>query len=145
MKTMEVKEITKVDDRLLAGIEKLLPQLSPRLTAADRTTLCRMIANPCARLFVVEGDEGLLGMLSLVWYDVPSGRKAWIEDVVTDERSRGRGVGRCLVRHAVEYAARIGARKVMLTSSPHRQAAHALYLSENFEAAATTVFARKNE
>ncbi len=34
------------------------------------------------------------GMLSLAWYDVPSGRCAWIEDVVVDAAARGRGAGR---------------------------------------------------
>ena len=34
---------------------------------------------------------GVVGVLALTWYDVPSGRKAWIEDVVVDAAARGLG------------------------------------------------------
>ena len=84
-------------------------------------------------------------MLTLAWYDAPSGRKAWIEDVVVDGAARGCGAGDALVRAAVEHAARIGAGKVMLTSNPAREAARALYRTVGFEEVETTVFAFKTD
>ena len=75
----------------------------------------------------------------------PSGRKAWIEDVVVDGAARGCGAGDALVRAAVEHAARIGAGKVMLTSNPAREAARALYRKVGFEEVETTVFAFKTD
>ena len=84
-------------------------------------------------------------MLTLVWYDAPSGRKAWIEDVVVDGAARGCGAGDALVRAAVAHAARIGAGKVMLTSNPAREAARALYRKVGFEEVETTVFAFKTD
>lgn len=69
----------------------------------------------------------IAGVLTLVWYDVPSGRKAWVEDVVVDAAARGCGAGEALVKAGTEHAARIGAAKVMLTSNPAREAARALY------------------
>ena len=84
-------------------------------------------------------------MLTLVWYDVPSGRKAWIEDVVVDAEARGMGAGRALVAAALEHAGVIGAGKVLLTSNPAREAARALYRKMGFEEAATTVFAIKTD
>ncbi len=83
--------------------------------------------------------------LTLAWYDAPSGRKAWIEDVVVDGAARGCGAGDALVRAAVEHAARIGAGKVMLTSNPAREAARALYRKVGFEEVETTVFAFKTD
>ena len=85
------------------------------------------------------------GLLTLVWYDVPSGRKAWIEDVVVDAEVRGTGAGRALVAAALEHAAVVGAGEVLLTSNPAREAARALYRKMGFEEAATTVFAIKTD
>ena len=75
-----------------------------------------------------------------MWYDVPSGRKGWIEDVVVDASARGAGVGEALVRAALERAAREGVERVMLTSRPARRAARALYRKVGFEEAETSVF-----
>ena len=80
-----------------------------------------------------------------MWYDVPSGRKAWIEDVVVDAEVRGTGEGRALVAAALEHAAVVGAGEVLLTSNPAREAARALYRKMGFEEAATTVFAIKTD
>lgn len=88
---------------------------------------------------------GSPGVLTLVWYDVPSGRKAWVEDVVVDAAARGCGAGEALVKAGTEHAARIGAAKVMLTSNPAREAARALYRKIGFEEAGTTVFVFKTD
>jgi ribosomal protein S18 acetylase RimI-like enzyme len=90
-------------------------------------------------------DAWIAGVLTLVWYDVPSGRKAWVEDVVVDAAARGCGAGEALVKAATEHAARIGAAKVMLTSNPAREAARGLYRKIGFEEAGTTVFVFKTD
>lgn len=71
-------------------------------------------------MFAAWRDGAAVGALTLVWYDVPSGRKGWIEDVVVDASARGAGVGEALVRAALERAAREGIERVMLTSRPAR-------------------------
>ena len=74
------------------------------------------------------GEDGrIVGLLSVALYDVPSGRKAWIEDVVVDAATRGRGIGEALVREALALACREGVARVMLTSNATRRAAHRLY------------------
>ena len=82
----------------------------------------------------------IVGVLTLVWYDAPSGRKAWIEDVVVDSAARGCGAGRALVEAAQCLAREIGADRLMLTSNPRRTAARALYRKCGFNEAETTVF-----
>ena len=126
--TVEIRRITQVSDALEEAFARLMPQLSPRLGAPSR-----------------EAGERIVGVLMLAWYDAPSGRKAWIEDVVVDGAARGCGAGDALVRAAVEHAARIGAGKVMLTSNPAREAARALYRKVGFEEVETTVFAFKTD
>lgn len=66
-------------------------------------------------------------MLTLIVFRIPTGVRAWIEDVVVDETARGRGVGEALSQEAVRRALALGARTVELTSRPSREAANRLY------------------
>ena len=138
---LEVRQVTEVTDSLLEAFGRLMPQLSPRLEAPSGERLRAVAANPSAALFTAESGGAVVGALTLVWYDVPSGRKAWIEDVVVDAAVRGFGAGEALVRAAQAHAAAVGAGKVMLTSNPSRGAARRLYAKMGFKEAETTVFA----
>jgi N-acetylglutamate synthase-like GNAT family acetyltransferase len=73
-------------------------------------------------------DSGrIVGMLTLVVFRIPTGVRAWIEDVVVDETVRGRGVGEALSQEAIRRAVGLGARTVELTSRPSGEAANRLY------------------
>ena len=97
---LEVRQVTEVTDSLLEAFGRLMPQLSPRLEAPSGERLRAVAANPSAALFTAESGGAVVGALTLVWYDVPSGRKAWIEDVVVDAAARGFGAGEALVAGA---------------------------------------------
>ena len=131
--TVEIRRITQVSDALEEAFARLMPQLSPRLGAPSREELRRVAGSETGELLAAVAGERIVGVLTLAWYDAPSGRKAWIEDVVVDGAARGCG------------AARIGAGKVMLTSNPAREAARALYRKVGFEEVETTVFAFKTD
>lgn len=137
---LEVRQVTEVTDSLLEAFGRLMPQLSPRLEAPSGERLRAVAANPSAALFTAESGGAVVGALTLVWYDVPSGRKAWIEDVVVDAAARGCGAGHALVEAAQGLAREIGAERLMLTSNPRRTAARALYRKCGFNEAETTVF-----
>lgn len=143
--TVEIRRITQVSDALEEAFARLMPQLSPRLGAPSREVLRRVAGSETGELLAAVAGERIVGVLTLAWYDAPSGRKAWIEDVVVDGAARGCGAGDALVRAAVAHAARIGAGKVMLTSNPAREAARALYRKVGFEEVETTVFAFKTD
>ena len=134
--TVEIRRITQVSDALEEAFARLMPQLSP---------LRRVAGSETGALLAAVAGERIVGVLMLAWYCAPSGRKAWIEDVVVDGAARGCGAGDALVRAAVEHAARIGAGKVMLTSNPSRGAARRLYAKMGFKEAETTVFACKTD
>ncbi len=138
-----IKRQTEPSEALSEAFAHLMPQLSPRLGAPGKEAVERLLKSPSAALFTAEEGERILGMLTLVCYDVPSGRKAWIEDVVVDEAARGRGIGRSLVEAALTCAGEQGVEKLMLTSSERRKAAHALYRRMGFEVAETTLFVHK--
>jgi len=79
-------------------------------------------------------------MMTLVVFRIPTGVRAWIEDVVVDEAARGRGVGEALNRVAIQRAHDAGARTVDLTSRPSREAANRLYSRLGFEQRDTNVY-----
>lgn len=141
--TVRIRRVGSVTPTLQRGMARLLPQLSDRLPVPDSDRLQTIVASPSSALFVAERGDSVVGMLTLAWYDVPSGRKAWVEDVVVDAAERGTGVGAGLVDAALDHAARLGASRVMLTSSPAREAAHRLYGRKGFTRAETTVFVRR--
>jgi ribosomal protein S18 acetylase RimI-like enzyme len=89
---------------------------------------------------VGERDGPIVGMLTLVTFRLPTGVRAWIEDVVVDTGSRGRGVGEALTQAAIELAADRGAQTVDLTSRPSREAANRLYRRMGFEQRETNVY-----
>ena len=91
-------------------------------------------------LFLARIDGRILGSLTLAFYRIPTGLKAWIEDVVVDADARGHGVGAELSLAAVAEAKARGAKDVNLTSRPSREAANRLYPRIGFEARDTSVF-----
>lgn len=125
--TVEIRRITEVSDALEEAFARLMPQLSPRLGAPSREELRRVAGSETGELLAAVAGERIVGVLTLAWYDAPSGRKAWIEDVVVDAAARGRGIGEALVREALALARREGVARMMLTSNATRRAAHRLY------------------
>src|SRR5690606_33818054 len=90
-------------------------------------------ACPTNTLIVAWGGDRLVGALTLVVFPIPTGVRAWIEDVVVDVAARGHGVGARLTEEAVDRARAAGARTVDLTSRPDRAAANRLYERAGFE------------
>jgi ribosomal protein S18 acetylase RimI-like enzyme len=91
-------------------------------------------------LFIARVDGRIVGSLTLAVFRIPTGIRAWIEDVVVDESARGHGVGEALNRAALAEAKRRGAKTVDLTSRPSREAANRLYLRIGFVARETNVY-----
>jgi ribosomal protein S18 acetylase RimI-like enzyme len=135
-----VRVAASADTDLVEAVQTLLPQLTSSAPPATAEQLQRIIDDPATTLFVAEDDGTIVGTLTLAAFEVPSGRRAIIEDVVTDEEARGKGVASALVQAALAHAALIGSRTVDLTSRPSRQAANRLYLKLGFEQRDTNVY-----
>ena len=141
---MRIYKVTTTSEHLTKGLEILLPQLSSSAQMPTTEYLENMLLNEHVHLFVAEHNSAIVGMLTLAIVDIPTGRKAWIEDVVVDSESRGLNIGFSLVEKAKEYASLLGVKKIYLTSNPSRKAAHALYHKCGFEEYNTTVFRVKS-
>ena len=138
--TVTVVEAKDVDQRLLDAFERLTPQLSSSGIVPGQDVLTEIVTSPATVLLMAEDDGDYVGSLTLVLFRIPTGMRAWIEDVVVDEAARGKGVGSALNLAAIERAQRVGARSVDLTSRPSRQAANRLYQRLGFEPRDTNVY-----
>jgi ribosomal protein S18 acetylase RimI-like enzyme len=136
-----VEEATAVTDEVVAAFARLVPQLSRSSPAPGAGELDEIIASPATILLLARSDDGtVVGSLTLALFRIPTGLRAWIEDVVVDEAARGAGVGAALSREALRRAAEAGARTVDLTSRPSREAANRLYRRLGFQARETNVY-----
>lgn len=138
-----VQECATVDDELVAVMASLIPQLSSSSPPPTREELEAIVASDATHLLVaLEGSASgpILGSMTLVVFRIPTGVRAWIEDVVVDTAARGKGVGEALNRAALELAARRGAKTVDLTSRPSREAANRLYRRIGFVERETNVY-----
>lgn len=136
-----VHEAEAVTDDLVEALARLLPQLSRSAPSISRAELAEVVTSPATALLVAsDGSGSIVGILTLVVFRIPTGVRAWIEDVVVDDGSRGRGVGEALVRAGLERARRAGARTVDLTSRPSREAANRLYRKVGFVERDTNVY-----
>ena len=125
---------------LLASINRLLPQLSSTARPLTVVDLDALLGSDSVSLLVATDAWKVVGILTLVIFPIPTGVRAWIEDVVVDEGARGSGVGEALCVRAFDIARTSGARTIDLTSRPSREAASALYLKLGFEVRETNVF-----
>ncbi len=137
---ISVRVAASVDVDLVAAVTALVRQLSRSAPPPTHEQLARIVADPDTTLFVAEDDGRIVGTLTLAAFEVPTGRRAWIEDVVTDGAARGMGVASALVDAALAHAASIGTRTVDLTSRPEREDANRLYVKLGFEQRTTNVY-----
>ena len=133
----EVKETRK---DLLESINRLLPQLSSTAKALTYEEFGQIVGSDNSSLYLVSVDGHIAGMCTLATYQIPTGRRAWIEDVVVDKEYRGMKLGRMLIEKAIEEVRKEGDCTMMLTSRPSRVAANALYQSEGFKRKETNVY-----
>ena len=142
---IEIEAVAAVDGEIMEGLERLVPQLSSSAAVPDAAYVGEIVASPCTTLLVARDPAHggqIVGSLTLAVFRIPTGVRAWIEDVVVDSTARGKGVGEALSREALRIAASRGARTVELTSRPSREAANRLYKRLGFQIRETNVYRR---
>lgn len=142
---IEVRSVTEVDNDLVNAFERLTPQLSSSAPPPTSGELAAIVKSDSTVLLIAldsdqTGSDAILGSMTLVVFRIPTGVRAWIEDVVVDTAARGQGVGEALNRHALAIAWERGARTVDLTSRPTREAANRLYQRIGFAKRETNVY-----
>lgn len=128
----------------LEGILELMRDLHDEAPPPHPLELWReILSNSSLRHYVVEKDGQLLGTCHLVIVpNMTRGGKpyAWIENVVTRQGYRNMGIGKRLLRHAIEDAWRLGCYKVMLMTGRTSEEVLRFYESAGFESGVKTAF-----
>lgn len=131
----------EVTGELVDAFARLTPQLSRSNPAPGQAALAEIVESPTTDLFVARSADGaIVGTSTLAVFRIPTGLRAWIEDVVVDDAAAGQGIGGQLTRAMVERARQRGCVTVDLTSRPSRAAANRLYQREGFEQRDTNVY-----
>lgn len=141
MAAYTIELVAQFDSALIAPIADMLAQLTAREYPFGEQELRAIIEDSASQLFIMRDDERIIGMLTLGHYTSPTGRKVWVEDVVVSAEYRGKGLGRRLINHAIEYCREnLSPCTLMLTSNPARVAANELYRTSGFEPKQTNVY-----
>ena len=138
--TVDVLIAKRVDNDLVEAFQRLIPQLSKSNPAPTNEQLESIVASDSSHILLAKVDGVIVGSLTLVIFHIPTGIRAWIEDVVVDGDARGKGVGEALNKFALAEARRRGVTTVDLTSRPAREAANRLYQRLGFKVRETNVY-----
>jgi len=91
---------------------------------------------PSLRVFVALIDSTIVGTYELLIMDnlAKRGRRSGVvEDVAVHPQRQGQGVGRAMMKHALEQCRLANCYKVTLSSNLNREEAHRFYESLGFE------------
>lgn len=131
---------TESTDELVHAMAVLIPQLSQSNPPPSQADLKAIISSEASVLFVARVNGKIAGALTLATFRIPTGVRAWIEDVVVDADARGHGVGEALSMAAIAEARSRGAITVELTSRPSREVANRLYQRIGFVQRDTNIY-----
>lgn len=138
---MQIIEITQYSLALQNALTGFLEELTNREMVLEENFLRDLIESPNSHLFcAVDTDGNYVGTVTVGIYLSPTGKKAWVEDVVVSEQQRGLGIGKALTEHAITFARQQQVQSLMLTSNPTRVAANQLYRKLGFEQRTTNVY-----
>jgi ribosomal protein S18 acetylase RimI-like enzyme len=135
-----IEELSEVTDEVVEAFARLLPQLSTSAAPLDAAALRDVVSSPAVTVLLAMSEGAIVGTTSLVVFRIPTGVRAWIEDVIVDSAAGHQGIGKALVREAVDRAQKAGARSVDLTTRPSRVAAGNLYEKVGFAQRDTRVY-----
>jgi ribosomal protein S18 acetylase RimI-like enzyme len=138
--TIGVEILDEVTDEVVEAFGRLIPQLSSSAKPLDAEAIAALAASPAVIVLLARSNGQIAGSLSLVIFRIPTGLRAWIEDVVVDEAARGQGIGALLTREALRLAKEAGVRTVDLSTRPSRVAAGRLYEREGFKQRDTRMY-----
>ena len=121
-----------IEPAWLARSEAVHRQLRQRLPENYVDHLKRVFTFGARMTIAIEG-QNVIGITVWRWYeDTHDSIKFYVDDLVTDEAHRSRGVGSALLARMADKARQCGATNLVLDSGTHRHLAHKLYFREGF-------------
>lgn len=134
---LQIREATQDDlPRVLEVYRKAGLDTDGSLTAREASEIMKsMHAYPNYKLFVSEEDSQIVGTFALLIMDnlAHKGAKSGVvEDVAVLPSLQGKGIGKRMMRFALNRCKDYGCYKMMLSSNESRTAAHKFYESLGF-------------
>ncbi|MCX7167692.1 MAG: GNAT family N-acetyltransferase [Rhodocyclales bacterium] len=119
-----------VESKWLARAEPVHRQLRTGLPA-DYAGRLRAVFGNGARMSVATEESAVRGVaLWRVIENTYEGRRLYVDDLVTDEAHRSRGIGRTLLQHLERHARELQCDVLALDSGTQRTDAHRFYFRE---------------
>jgi ribosomal protein S18 acetylase RimI-like enzyme len=138
---MKIVRIKRFNIRVFEAVLSLVQQLASDAELPSKEYFKSILASENVHFFTGRLDDNrIVAMFTIGTYNIPTGTKVWIEDVVVDESQRGKGIGEEIMLFAIDYSKSLGARSVSLTSRPSRIAANRLYKKLGFVQYETNVY-----
>ncbi len=138
--TISVLTPRKMTNSTQKELNDLLQELRPDGQRVSLVRWRKIAGQENLRVFALYSEGNIIGIATLRWHELASGRAAILEDVVVASRVRGRGFGERLMRRVLEWARQHGVRYIDLTSRPDREAANALYRKLGWKMRTTNVY-----
>jgi GNAT superfamily N-acetyltransferase len=103
-------------------------------TETLRAAVLGLLTDPTRGAVLVAYDPDAIGIavLAYTWTLEHGGRVAWLDELFVEPNHRGRGVGRAILRRALEIAAAAACRAVDLEVDVKHERAEHLYEREGF-------------
>ena len=140
---MEIDILTKT--KLNPNVQKQVSDLFQQLGGNKKQISLTEVLdekNQITIAYCKDKDE-IIGIALMCNYNVISGKKGWIEDVVVNSEYRGKGIGRKLMNKLLE----VGKEKseILLFTEDHRTPAINLYSDLGFIVKDSRIYTRKTK
>ena len=136
---MNIVQLHNLTDEQVQDILNLMNELDDTV-AVTPAMIRAAVSEPSTHFFAAVDDGRIVGCASLCVTRHPLGQKGMVEDVVVSSEYRGRGIGRLLMEHIVDYAQGLAPIELCLTSRPARVSANKLYRAIGFQPYQTNVY-----
>jgi ribosomal protein S18 acetylase RimI-like enzyme len=128
----------------MVEVNVLLPQLAEKAESLTKSRLFEIAKTP-AMLFVardrerrrVDQKDSIVAMTLFIRLVTTTVRFGLVEDVVTDEQYRRRGIGEMLTKCVIDNGTLLNLNYIDLHSSNWREAAHGMYKKCGFKVVAS--------
>ena len=120
------------EPRLLQLAEPVHRQLRPQLEPNYAANMERVFGGGGEMCVALDGERIAGLALFRVYENTSLGQHLYVDDLVTDDGLRSRGVGKALLDFLSGVARERGCKAVTLDSGTQRERAHAFYFREGF-------------
>jgi len=141
-KDIVIEQVTAFSDEIAEATRSLVKQLGNNYQSLTDDAVKEIVASSTVYLFIAKHlpTDEVAGMITIAIYRIPYTKKAYLDDLVIDEKFRKMGIATKLMQKAVEEAKKHQAAYIDFTSRPERVAGNNLYEKLGFQKREANVY-----